>query len=88
MAQIEGVTSTDFCKWLLTDFSHNGKTLLIAPGSGFYKTEGLGEDEVRIAYVLKVPIIKEAVEVMGAAIAAYRAEAEAEAAATATVARL
>lgn len=41
-----------FCKWMLSDFSFEGETLLMAPGEGFYLSSGLGKDEVRIAYVL------------------------------------
>ncbi|MEM6628244.1 MAG: pyridoxal phosphate-dependent aminotransferase [Bacteroidota bacterium] len=42
-----------FCKWLLTDFSYNSSTLMLAPGSGFYKQATSGRNQVRIAYVLQ-----------------------------------
>ena len=42
----------DFASWLLTDFAHEGATVMVAPAEGFYATPGLGKDEVRIAYVL------------------------------------
>lgn len=41
-----------FCRWLLDDFEHEGATVMLAPGAGFYATPGLGKDEVRMAYVL------------------------------------
>ena len=41
-----------FCKWMLSDFSHNSATLMLAPGTGFYKDPQLGKKQVRIAYVL------------------------------------
>ncbi len=41
-----------FCRWLLEDFEYNGATVMLSPGEGFYATPGLGQDEVRIAYVL------------------------------------
>jgi len=44
--------SEDFCKWMLESFDHEGNTVMMAPGAGFYATEGLGSNEVRIAYVL------------------------------------
>lgn len=44
-----------FCKWLLTDFRLDGKTVMLAPASGFYATEGLGKNQVRLAYVLDLP---------------------------------
>lgn len=47
------VTDTDhFASWLLSDFSVDGETTMVAPGAGFYATQGLGKDEIRIAYVL------------------------------------
>ncbi|MDF2673296.1 MAG: pyridoxal phosphate-dependent aminotransferase [Clostridiales bacterium] len=36
----------DFVKWLLTDFTVNNETVMLAPEAGFYATEGLGVDEV------------------------------------------
>jgi aspartate aminotransferase len=42
----------DFAKWLLTDFSYNNTTVMVAPASRFYASEGLGKDEVRLAYCI------------------------------------
>ncbi len=64
--------SDDFAAWLLTDFNLAGTTVMVAPASGFYVTEGLGKDEVRIAYVLKDEDLKAAVEILAAALPAYR----------------
>jgi aspartate aminotransferase len=64
--------SDDFAAWLLTDFQKDGKTVMVAPASGFYVTPGLGKDEVRIAYVLKDEDLKAAVEILAEAIPAYR----------------
>ena len=41
-----------FCAWLLSDFSYEGKTLMMALASGFYPDQKEGIDQVRIAYVL------------------------------------
>jgi aspartate aminotransferase len=41
-----------FARWLLTGFSSGGKTVMVAPGNGFYATAGKGAEEIRIAYVL------------------------------------
>ncbi len=46
--------SDRFCQWLLEDFSFEGKTVMLAPGTGFYSTPGRGTDEVRISYVLNL----------------------------------
>ena len=60
-----------FCAWLLSDFQHNGKTVMLAPASGFYSREGDGIDEVRIAYVLDKKELTEAVEVLKKALEVY-----------------
>jgi len=62
-ASLRGKDSDDFAKWLLTKFSFRGKTVMVAPASGFYATKGLGKDEIRIAFVLCSPKLKEAMEV-------------------------
>ena len=64
--------SDDFAAWLLSDFQLEGKTVMVAPASGFYVTPGLGKDEVRIAYVLKDEDLHDAVKVLAAALPAYR----------------
>lgn len=40
-----------FCKWLLEEFQYQNHTIILAPGSSFYTTPGLGQREVRMAYV-------------------------------------
>ena len=62
-ASLRGKDSDDFAKWLLTKFSFRGKTVMVAPASGFYATKGLGRDEIRIAFVLSSKKLKEAMEV-------------------------
>ncbi|MEL7368683.1 MAG: pyridoxal phosphate-dependent aminotransferase [Myxococcota bacterium] len=61
-----------FAVWLLTDFDHNGETVLIAPATGFYATPGLGKDQARIAYVLGVPFLQSSVEILRAGLQAFR----------------
>ncbi len=60
-----------FCAWCLSDFSYNGQTVFMAPASGFYTDPGLGRNEVRIAYVLEIPELERAVEVLAKALEAY-----------------
>ncbi len=62
----------DFAAWLLSDFQRDGKTVMVAPASGFYVTEGLGKDEVRIAYVLKEEDLRTAIDILASALPAYR----------------
>ncbi|MBF0545592.1 MAG: pyridoxal phosphate-dependent aminotransferase [Candidatus Riflebacteria bacterium] len=53
-----------FARWLLTDFNHDGKTVIVAPAAGFYATPGLGKNEIRISYVLEVEKLKAAMEAL------------------------
>ena len=63
--------SEKFCKWCLTDFDHEGETIMMAPGNGFYSTPGMGKDEVRIAYALNIEDLKRAVLILEKALEAY-----------------
>ena len=66
------VDDTDkFAQWLLEDFEYKNQTVMVAPASGFYSTKGLGKQEVRIAYVLKIEDLKNAMETLEAALKAY-----------------
>lgn len=60
-----------FAKWLLTDFSIDNETVMVAPANGFYSTPGLGKNEVRIAYVLNVRDIKKAMHILAEGLKAY-----------------
>ena len=61
----------DFAKFLLTDFSVDGKTVMVAPGPGFYATPGLGNSEIRIAYVLEAEKMRKAIKILAQAIEVY-----------------
>lgn len=61
----------DFCKWCLREFSYNGKTIFMAPAAGFYTNPECGRDQVRIAYVLKIEDLADALEVLREALKAY-----------------
>jgi len=60
-----------FAQWLLEEFEYKNQTVMVAPASGFYSTPGLGRNEVRIAYVLNVEDLKNAVEVLSKALKVY-----------------
>jgi aspartate aminotransferase len=60
-----------FCAWLLSDFSYQKETVMLAPGSGFYATPGLGRHEARVAYVLNTEALARSIEVLGCALEAY-----------------
>ena len=52
IAKLPVEDAEDFVVWLLKDFNLDNETVMMAPAEGFYATEGLGRDEVRISYVL------------------------------------
>ncbi len=63
-----------FARWLLTDFSDKNETVMVAPGSGFYVTPGMGKKEVRVAYVLEEKKLRRAAELLGLAVRRYQEE--------------
>ncbi|HET7711579.1 MAG TPA: aminotransferase class I/II-fold pyridoxal phosphate-dependent enzyme, partial [Thermoanaerobaculia bacterium] len=60
-----------FAEWLLSDFSDEGETVMVAPAEGFYASP-LGRTEVRIAYVLKEDALRRAVELLRLALERYQ----------------
>ena len=63
--------SDKFAQWLLEEFEFCNQTVMVAPASGFYSTPGFGKNEVRIAYVLKIEDLKNAMEVLSEALKIY-----------------
>lgn len=60
-----------FCQWMLESFDLEGDTVMMAPATGFYATPGAGAQQVRIAYVLDLPLIERAVECLAEALKVY-----------------
>lgn len=71
MAQLPIDDADKFCQWLLESFSYKGKTVMLAPATGFYSTPGLGKNEVRLAYVLNADAIEEAMDCLEEALKVY-----------------
>ena len=63
--------SDAFCQWLLESFEYKNSTVMLAPATGFYGTPGLGKNEVRLAYVLNLNDINEAMDCLEKALEAY-----------------
>mgnify|MGYP003482010948 FL=1 len=63
--------SDKFCQWLLEEFSFNNQTVMLAPATGFYGTEGLGKNEVRLAYVLNLESLNAAMDCLEEALTVY-----------------
>ena len=70
-------SSEKFIIWMLQNFDINGETTMAAPGSGFYADPNKGQDEMRIAYVLKKEDLEKALHILKNAIEAYPGRLEA-----------
>jgi aspartate aminotransferase len=71
MARLPIDSSDRFCQWMLEEFSVDGATVMMAPGTGFYSTAGAGKDEVRMAYVLNEADLIASVRIIRAALQVY-----------------
>ncbi len=71
IARLPVDNADNFARWMLTDFEVDNETVMVAPANGFYSTAGLGQDEVRIAYVLNVNDIRKAMHILAEALKAY-----------------
>lgn len=60
-----------FCVWLLEHFQHQGRTVMMAPASGFYAHPGPGKNQVRLAYVLEKEKLAQAVDCLREALVQY-----------------
>lgn len=60
-----------FCQWMLESFNYNNQTVMMAPATGFYSTKGAGTNEVRMAYVLNVNDLQNAMICLEEALKVY-----------------
>ena len=72
IAELPIKNSDDFAQWLLEEFRVNGETVMVAPAAGFYASEGLGMNQIRIAYVLDKDSLKRAVNILSEALKTYK----------------
>ncbi len=61
----------EFVKFMIGKFNYKGKTVMVTPMQDFYITAGKGKNEIRIAYVLNVNDLKQAMEVLRRGVEAY-----------------
>ncbi|SHI97959.1 aspartate aminotransferase [Clostridium cavendishii DSM 21758] len=61
----------DFAIWLLESFSYNNESIVVAPAAGFYATEGLGRNEIRISYCVNKETLKKATKILMLALNEY-----------------
>ncbi len=74
--QIPVKESEDFVKFMISEFSYKGKTVMVTPMQDFYITEGLGHNEIRLAYVLDGESLKQAMEILKLGLEAYHKKAK------------
>ena len=71
IAQLPVDNADKFAQWLLEEFDHEGKTLMVAPAAGFYSTPNTGTNQVRIAYVLNQEALTQAIVCLEKALEVY-----------------
>jgi len=72
IAKLPVKDAEDFVVWMLKDFSDKDETVMFAPAEGFYATEGLGRDEIRIAYILKEKDLKRSMALLEMGLNKYK----------------
>ncbi|MFN8406882.1 MAG: pyridoxal phosphate-dependent aminotransferase [Sphingobacteriaceae bacterium] len=63
--------SDKFCQWMLEKFVYQNQTVMMAPATGFYSSDGAGKNEVRLAYVINKENLKSAIICLEKALLAY-----------------
>ncbi|MEL4454347.1 pyridoxal phosphate-dependent aminotransferase [Lutimonas vermicola] len=71
IAELPVKDADHFAQWMLESFSDQNETVMVAPASGFYSTEGSGKNQIRIAYVLKKESLIRSVELLKLALEQY-----------------
>ena len=71
MAKLPIASAEDFAKFMLVDFSVDSKTVMVAPGPGFYATPGRGIDECRIDYVINTDSLRDAMRILKLGVKAF-----------------
>ena len=72
IAELPIKNSDRFAQWLLESFDVDGETIMVAPAAGFYSSEGMGLNQIRIAYVLNEKSLRKAIHILGEALKVYQ----------------
>ena len=72
IAQLPVLDAEDFSRFLLEEFSDQNQTLMLAPAAGFYSTDHLGKNQVRIAFVLNEDKLVRAATILEKGLQAYQ----------------
>jgi aspartate aminotransferase len=60
-----------FAKWMLESFRINNETTMVTPAASFFSTPGTGTNYARVAYVLEIPEMEKALDILEAGLKAY-----------------
>jgi len=72
IAELPVKNSDHFAQWLLESFDVDGETIMVAPAAGFYSSEGMGLNQIRIAYVLNEKSLRKAIHILDEALKVYQ----------------
>ena len=64
----------DFVKFLISKFVYKNQTVMVTPMKDFYITKGLGENQIRIAYVLNTKDLSVAMDLLKRGLKEYLAK--------------
>ena len=71
IAELPVDNTEKFARWMLEEFRVNNETTMITPAASFYKTPGKGLNHARLSYVLEVPEMVKALDILEAGLNAY-----------------
>ena len=72
IAKLPVEDSEEFSKWMLSEYNLNGETVMVAPAEGFYVTQSMGKDEIRISYCLNESSLRKSMEILRRALEEYK----------------
>ncbi|WP_139904597.1 pyridoxal phosphate-dependent aminotransferase [Clostridium thermarum] len=64
IAKLPVEDAEEFSKWMLSEYSLDNETVMVAPAEGFYLTPNLGKDEIRISYCLESDALIRAINIL------------------------
>lgn len=71
IAKLPVKNAEDFIVWMLKEYHIDNETIMMAPAEGFYATQGLGINEVRISYCLNVNNLRKAMTILNEGLKVY-----------------
>ena len=63
--------SEDFSIWMLENFDLDGDTVMVAPAKGFYASEELGKNQVRISYCIEAEKLERSMKILAEGLKEY-----------------